>query len=101
MKKQRQRRAKVVWPVPARQPELEKDGSRPMRAGEPYTIDLVRDEGDQALRGYHWSNCCDCGLRHFEGIEVFRDKDGEWWMTRRSYRDQRYMDLAKGKRRKR
>ena len=57
-----------------------------LRDGEPLAVPLRRFDGEGCLRGSYWLGCCDCGLRHLNAVEIYRD-GREFFAVLRFYRD--------------
>lgn len=93
------RKTRASWLPTGRGKEWEKrTGAQHMRPGQPFDFELVREGNEEALRGYGWTWCCDCDLRHFESFEVFRTKEGKFTLRQRSWRDDTATRMARDKR---
>jgi hypothetical protein len=75
----------IRWPGPTTKP-LYEGNTRIIRDGEPRPLRLERFPNDVSLRGDVWIACCDCGLRHLNTFEVYKDPKG-FCLVLRSWRD--------------
>lgn len=80
------KRVVAEWRPKAETPIIDKQGVTCNRDGEPTLLPLTRWENDKALHGQLHNGCCDCGLEHLLTFAVFRDGDGQFWLSKRAYR---------------
>jgi hypothetical protein len=75
------------WLPKERKPEINKKGIQVMSDGEPGFVELTRNQGADFLSGYQHLSCCDCGLKHLQVFQVYKDKrKKEYTLVMRAWR---------------
>ena len=92
-KKPLKRRPRVVWPPPSKKLRIVR-GVQWNQAGDASHVLLQRQPYDAAISGHLQNTCCDCGAVHLITLEVYRQRDGTFYLKKRSYK------FKKGKKRR-
>jgi len=76
---------RATWPPPAKKLK-DVRGVQWNQSGDASHVCLQRQPYDASISGYLQNTCCDCGAVHLLTLEVYRQRDGEFYLKKRSYK---------------